>query len=277
MTIAAAFMCNGGIIVAADSELSHFDLLKTNKGKVRFYFSPEIGIIGLTGAGHWNYVEMAMEKIADGCEALPPKTVAEYRQIVENTVLEIYKKHIRLYPKGQKPDYELLIAVIDSHGTQSLIKSAGTAVTSMYGFGIVGSGDLLGIYLADTRYKYIDFSLRDGAILASYILWVAKKYTVGCGGSSSIWLMTPPRSLFLLRSVPDPEERFEKWASLTQALFFPALDTQVSSKAFAKMLKAFNQIALKFKAEWQAVPILEPEVPEWTKPIVEERPPSASF
>ena len=218
----------------------------------------------LTGAGDWDYILMAIEKITKRWSALPANSLPAneamdtLKQIVEDTVLEIYETHIRLCPEP-KPDFSLLVAVIGPNNEVKLIKSDRTAVSYDLGFAMVGYGAILGSYLADKRYKYVDFSSRDAAILVAYVLWLVKKHTPGCGGNSTIFHMSPPHSMLALDNIPVLEERFEKWESLIGPLLFPAMDTQVSSEAFGEKLKAFDEESRQLKAEWQVVPILEPQ------------------
>jgi len=64
VTTAAAFMCRDGMVICTDTELTLGDALKYSQGKIRFLVADGSAVV-MTGAGHWDYMEMAFEKIAE--------------------------------------------------------------------------------------------------------------------------------------------------------------------------------------------------------------------
>ncbi len=262
MTIAAGFICRDGIIVCADTEITYGDALKSTGSKIEMLLADET-IVTMTGAGHRSYIRMAWDKFVRRFETYKKKTLAwaDFIEIVESTIGEIYKKHVPLYPADQKPWFSLIFAVKTRDGHLHLLISDETAVFESHTFEIAGVGATFGRFLADLlHWSPVDVSLRDGSIWAAYILWIAKKYTPGCGGDSSIFTITASGNGFYLGQVAALEERFAKWDSLVRPLFASAVDTRLSKDDFGARLQVFSEQIQQLREEWQSIPILEPEL-----------------
>jgi hypothetical protein len=267
MTIAAGFLCRDGMVICTDSELN-YDALKLGTSKSFDLVSKGGTILTITGAGHWNYIRMAIQKIGAlwlkiGTTDLGPSDCVA---LVEAAVLEIYEKHIPLFPGEPKPGFSLIVGLRSKDGAVSLITSSETAVIVNHTFEIVGVGETFGKYIADLLNRLSgpdgrklwfpnDFSVREAAIWAAYIFWISKRYTPGCGGPTRIEALMCSGERFTLWPVEPLEERFEKWGSIVHQLFPIAIDTALPDRQFRDSLKTFSDDLTRLRKEWQLTPL----------------------
>jgi hypothetical protein len=258
-TIAAAFVCKGGIVLCADTEITVGDV-KLSEGKVRFFLSQPVIVI-LTGSGDATYIDMAMEKITQRCREFKDRQMSlrNLKEITELTVLEIYEKNIAAATEP-KPGFSLLLA-FQSNNESALITSSETAVKLEYLSEMIGIGSVLGKYLTQGVSHIPLMSLREGTILAAYILWVVKNHVPGCGGKSTIFTATPDYNLVGLGGIEEIEKRFAKCDSMIRPLFFAAPDADnVSAAEFQAQLKALGDELSQLRTEWRLTPVLKPEL-----------------
>ncbi|MGC2544639.1 MAG: hypothetical protein WA426_02245, partial [Silvibacterium sp.] len=120
MTIAAGFLCPDGIVLCADSEVST-DLEKFDESKI--FTLNERSLSGPTvifaGSGWFDFVKMTVDKIMT--RASFASHAYEIEEIVEQTILEVHRKHVRYYPAEQKPFFNLLIGIRDESGLRLLL------------------------------------------------------------------------------------------------------------------------------------------------------------
>jgi 20S proteasome alpha/beta subunit len=255
VTIATGFKCIDGIVLSSDTELTHGDALKLNQGKLTIFDGYNFKA-AMTGAGEWEYIKMAFERILDEFMRLqsesetPRISSHEVRRIVESTVLNIYKRHIRFSPQEPKPGFWLLVGV-ETPDETFLIKSADTAIRKSDGFECIGTGSALGNYLADMLYQPF-MSVREGIFLTIYILRLAKKYVPYVGGRSSIVVLTP-EGIRVPAVVGDIEAAFDEVEALIRPLLFQAVDRLITDEEFKNRSNLMIDILQRIRG---AVPLL---------------------
>ncbi len=180
----------GGLIAYADSEFCYGDILKWQSGesKWQIYLGPGATIL-MSGAGEWNYAQMALEKMSDAFNAVDPAVrlaVPRIRRIAERVLMNLYSRHSQAVVV---PVFDVILAVRQQDRGTGILKSNLTAVTVSHQHTAIGSGAIIATCLADMLYR-ADMSLKEGALLAAFALWVANKYTQGVGGPSTILAVT---------------------------------------------------------------------------------------
>jgi len=183
VTIAAGFMCQDGILLCADTELTYTDILKYEGSKVRTFQDSETAL-AITGAGDWEYLRMAFDKVVDRIET-SDRSMPAIEGAFEHAVLDIYGRHIPLCPREPKPGFDLLLGVRSDGGKLALFKSSDTAIAKISSFDLVGMGALLGRSAVETLYTP-DITVRKCALLAFHLLRLAKKHVPSVGGHSDI-------------------------------------------------------------------------------------------
>jgi len=193
MTIAAGFLCKDGIVICADSEVST-ELEKYEESKI-FTLHPHNSSLNPTvifaGSGWLDFVKMTVDKIKH--RALGVSHGYEIEEIVEQTIMEVHRKHIRYYPAEPKPFFNLLVGIRDGDNL-NLLLTAGTAVTRAPQYACIGIGDTLANYLSRGLMPQQESS-ETAALLAVQILDQVKKNVPGCGGMFSEVAILPKQGM----------------------------------------------------------------------------------
>ena len=247
VTMAAGFCCSDGVVLCAETQLTHPEGLKENQSKLRKF---EDGlVVAMTGAGTWDYMEMAFEKITDDLRRNGTQDLEGLQDAVESNILNIYNNHIAAYPYEPKPGFSLIFGTW-TNGKPTIIKSSDTAVSRSDSFVCFGTGAVLGKYVADLFYSK-DISIHRGAILAAYMVWVAKGHVDGCSGRSEI--MVVKRDGEASDSYEfDPvamEADFTRFDAAIRSLRFSCRDWETSDEEFKIELQKFNKAVKAIRDE----------------------------
>lgn len=193
MTIAAGFLCDEGIIIAADREVQA-DADKYEESKI-FTLHPDSVDMNpaavFAGSGWLDFVKMAVDKISR--ESAGVSHTYEIETIIEKTILEIHRKHIRYYPTSPKPYFTLIIGLRDESGL-ILLETAGTSIVRVRRQVCIGAGKTLGSYLSRVL-SPTDLSLEATATVATQIIDQVKKNVPECGGMFSEVVILPKHGL----------------------------------------------------------------------------------
>jgi len=218
VTMAAGFRCSDGVILFADTELTYPESLKyQGSTKVRTYEDKETDItVALTGAGDWDYLCMAFEKVLRRIPTAGDQVDTIF-DAVEEVLIQIFETNIALSPVRPRPGFDLFAAVRTPTHEFGLFKSADVAFRRGFDIEMSGVGKLLGLYLADMLYDY-RMSVKQGLFLAAYILRVANKYVTGVGGKSDIITITKADGLkkafgFDVSHLQDHFDEFDSYLS----------------------------------------------------------------
>lgn len=204
MTVAAGFVCNNGIVLGADSEITHSLTSRTNESKI-FRIHPE-GDVFLTYCGDTDFIKDLINQMrhfietsgianidADDCLSL-------IRSIYEaNMDKELGK------PEAEIIWSELLVAV--RRDKRHLFKAEleyETALYHLYGkkmipvdrYAVIGIGNEIARSIFETRYSWIQHIL-EGAIVMVDALRRVKDAVPGCGGPTEIFAITGATNFFM--------------------------------------------------------------------------------
>ena len=190
MTIAAGFLCDDGIVIAADSEVQAGSD-KHHESKIFTLHPDNIALNPMAvfaGSGWLDFVRMAVDKIRH--RALGVSHSYEIEEIIETTVLEIHRKHIRFYPTSPKPYFSLIVGLRDEDGSLRIVETSGTSITRVPQQVCIGAGQTLGSYLSRAL-NSDGLSVDTTAMLATQILDQVKKNVPECGGMFSDVVILP--------------------------------------------------------------------------------------
>jgi len=185
MTITAGVLCSDGLIVCADSEIDVGDA-KRERQKV---YGHEDWLL-VTGAGWFDYLEMAFDKLCERLRSQKPDDCFSARKIVEQVISSVYEKNIARYfsvSDPNAPNFEMIVAVRCADGELALIKSQYTSVIRCKANPVaVGTGAPLFEYWG--RYFFSKPVPMDVASYVSlFILREVKQSAVGCGGAIEVY------------------------------------------------------------------------------------------
>jgi 20S proteasome alpha/beta subunit len=252
VTIGIGFLCADGLIIGADSEVSA-DTDKRQESKI-FTMNENGSSPGPTvvfaGSGWLDYVKMAVEKIKK--QAIFATTGYEIEEVVEQTVLEVYRKHIRFYSGDDKPFFNLLTGIKDGDRLQLLLTSS-TSIRQVYEPVCIGVGETLANYLI-RRLTPQRETTEKAAHLAVQILEQVKANVPGCGGMFSEVVMLPkhgPVSRISPSNMLDIEDRGRGFMRLIKPLLLSFSDANTAEDEFEGELAVFTEECRKARQESQ--------------------------
>lgn len=193
VTIAAGFVCNEGIVIAADSQETIPGYTKDlSKAKVKTVLCHVGDIVQgpiltciYVGSGHSDYIATALEeaqKAVNNC-----KDLFQAHKALDVCLRRFHKERIAPwagFPDYQQPSVELLIGI--SIGMAfGLFHYSGTSFHRCMDHKAIGTGAILANSLISQYCSHTD-SLEQTIILASYIIHKVKMNVEGCGGFTQI-------------------------------------------------------------------------------------------
>lgn len=238
--MAAGFYCRDGLVVCADTQITYpYEFIKLQAQKIVLSERDDL-VAAITGAGDWEYLRLITEKLKSFLDNGPSK-LEEIKQGIEDLVLGIYERQIAWSVAQPKPSTDMLIAVLCENGGQAIIRACETAVTTIQGAEVVGTGRILGLRLASLLWEP-RMSIQQCVALAAYITYLAKKYVSDVGGRSHVITLTRGEPL-AARFIDNPtnlESVFERFDQALRPLLLGFGDLEVSDKQFDGKLQAFN-------------------------------------
>jgi hypothetical protein len=251
-TLAGSLVCGGkegspsGLIAYADSEFVYGDSLKfhSSQSKWQIFLGPGATIL-MSGSGAWNYARMAIEQTSEAFKAIGPDiqlTLPSIKTIVEQVLVDLYDKHFKVI--SPQPMFDIILAVRQLDGVTGIIKSDMTAVTVSYGHDVTGSGTIIATCLAEIFYD-VSMSIKEGALLAALILWVANKYAQGVGGRSTIIALTDDIDIYEAAGL---DTIFQDLHSAVRALWSELTRPDASPQDLQKTLMSHVKSLRKVKA-----------------------------
>jgi 20S proteasome alpha/beta subunit len=186
MTIAAGFVCNGGIVLCADTQETISGYIKTYDGKIDTCLYASGLVVAVAGSGTSDYIKTARSALLDDFPS--SKSFPEVRTEMEERLLTFFDKHLArwaYFPEREKPEVELLIGVAGRKMPCTLFHYAGTSFHRVATSKAIGDGVLLANELIN-RYCFGNYNIEELSKLAIYILSKVKHGVDGCGGSTHL-------------------------------------------------------------------------------------------
>lgn len=235
LTIATGFRCSDGVLLCADTEHTLGDQLKFSSSKISVIDAKGL-MVAIAGAGDAAFIRMAFEKAVD--RVLACDEIESIKGAIEETILDIHDKHIRLYPGEQKPYFDLLVAAwTEKERRATLLRTSSTAIVDGGLYECIGMETGLAHYLIDKLYR-AGISTKYAAFLAVNVLQQTKKYTPYCGGASHIMILDNDGHLAMETTgdVVDREQYFHDYDSVTRDILFECADLDLADDEFKKRL-----------------------------------------
>jgi 20S proteasome alpha/beta subunit len=184
VTIAAGYLCKGGVILSADTQETIQGYVKTSTDKITV-FEGSTYTVGFAGSGNNAVqIDMVIQEICDELEAEEPPTMIGFKALLHIVLDRLLPQPY--YPKDS-PDVELLIAIREG-GHSHLFVTHDNVFAQMKEFECIGAGVVTGRSMFQ-RYYRRDHTLIESYIVAAYVLHHAKRWVDGCGGKSDIFLL----------------------------------------------------------------------------------------
>ena len=255
MTIAAGIVCADGIVMCADSQETYGDF----KWPVKKLAFPRITTgdfnILIAGAGFGPAIDTATQKIFKRAAMNSPG----YEQtffIIEDVLREMHEKDLTWYPTNDRDSlqFRLLIA-FKSEGGGGLFSTDGSLVTKVNTFEIIGAGAVSTKLFAHMLYRQTifespDLGAEEGAVLAAFLVHLAKSQQVSIGGKSQLAILTAQGIRFAnVWEIPALEPLFSECLKIGNELLIDCANPYLSEKEFLASLRDKSRILEESKKE----------------------------
>ncbi len=250
MTIAAGFVCEGGVLLCADTEHTGWTS-KFHDSKLDHFEIPG-GKIAFALAGHSSFAWSAIQKCRDRLQGVAPQDImVELEQLLETE----YRRHVLGHPNYTDVGYELLIAVWAPPERVALYATSETCIRKVDAFECIGIGRELASFII--RPTFLRFMPERKALsLAAYALVEVKESISGCGGMSVYLLLQNDGNVGSLTSLHKGKcEQLEEYSKtydlITRELLMALTDEDTEDSDFERYLtEIFNQRILQVRHEW---------------------------
>lgn len=190
VTIIAGFQCVDGVVLCADTQETIGGLSKLNVPKLRceppnfavgFGFPSDLAV-AFCGAGSGPFIDKLVDRAWE--EARQGADFDDACLRIEGSIKEVYREYGQIYQPGFVPEAELIYGVrMDERS--GLFQAVGPLVNEKSGYVSGGMGCYLANFLA-SRMHGSHLSVRQGIIIAAFVLFQTKEHVDGCGGESHI-------------------------------------------------------------------------------------------
>jgi hypothetical protein len=203
MTIALGFICQDGIVLAADTQLTASGSHKGYACKLFRHTNFNTLSAAVTYAGYPSFVDSFNNRFRDemhGAERQWPVTGSLVRDLVSAI--------LHTFPDADCDKTELLCGVSFPNNEQKLYKTNGKLVSEVEEYAYIGIGDSSAVrHIFPLITKDGIRSTQQAALVGTYLIRVAKMYIDGCGGDSDLWILRPSGALeYCSNQVPSVEQ-----------------------------------------------------------------------
>ena len=180
MTIGVGFLCDDGVVLCADNQITWQNQHKYYECKIYPHLTSDWAAY-ITFAGNPTLMKSFDGKFKDTMAKMPaPVTAARIRDAIE-TVLAFLD-----VLDGDQMHLHLLCAIVIPNKEMKLLKTDAKVVSEVAGYDYVGAGDTSALrYLAPILTRGGHFSAKQALNVGVYLVLQAKRYVDGCGGDTN--------------------------------------------------------------------------------------------
>jgi hypothetical protein len=238
MTYIAAFKCDKGIVMCADT-LETVGAYKQYVEKIEIidgsaYIQHELGAeqkypIAVAGAGIADVVDAFAQELLENVANHKPPNHVELARLIKQSIATVYEKDLPvIVTKGQRRTPEFLIAAYPEYGGPYIGFLRGRRLKPVLKKAIIGYGNAQN-YALLTRLYRDDIPMAQAVILATYLVSQSKLTDEGVGGESRVALIVEEGACFDNTSyVRALESQTPEFLSLTDELFLRCADASLS-------------------------------------------------
>jgi 20S proteasome alpha/beta subunit len=247
MTYIAAFHCQNGIVMCADTQ--------ETRGEYKNYVE-KIEIIedlsyplAIGGAGVDDIIKPFMQEVTDRVKESKPKKKSELKEVIRSAIKEVYEKDVPvLVVKKQHLTPHFLIAAKPSDDELCIFPVIGRRLYGEVRKAIIGYPSSYNNGLLDRLYRN-DLPMQQAVMLATYLVSQSKKFDDGVGGDTQVvivrdngaWIDDP-------QYVKQSEVFIGQFLQLIDELFLNCVDSSIPpSSVFPQKLEEFGDRVKKLR------------------------------
>ncbi len=232
MTIALGLLASDGLVIAADRQETHGNLIKLDQSKLHATATlthldgraahKENRAFVVAGSGDGHHIDaVGLDILRSAFSWEPPGNFAD---LLNGILKDFYRDHIlpfAQYPEQQRPDVELILASSEGHGKRlwvsqkTVFKPAGAYVA-------IGIGELTAYPLLSRFYPPRTYpDLRTAIGIAAYVITHVKDFTEGCGKQTDLVALQDGRYIeFPQEQIDQLEQAVRDYSSIVEPTLF---------------------------------------------------------
>jgi hypothetical protein len=194
VTIALGILAHDSVVIAADTQITMPDYLKTGQGKIAWLRktapSGQFGGLAITGAGSSAYLQHLQREFIStfsNNEDLP--TVDDLRQDLRTLIHSFYLDHVvpfSQYGPAERPDVWLIMGYRDRHKV-ALWSTEKSILTEHNTYATAGIGAMYANILLNKLFRPMwPLSARTAVLLAAYVIFHVKESIPDCGKDTDV-------------------------------------------------------------------------------------------
>jgi hypothetical protein len=246
MTLIAAFRCNGGLVIAADSQETITDEFGNQYRKTVQKIAPRVignYQLAVAGAGHAKLIEAFILHLERALKQKSLRGVTQFQEFVEGQLREFYASDVRLCPDEDKQIIIFIAAVCQLTKEYELWVSENVRLRTAAKDAPELIGVEYGLYTQTARRLFTDGMSMAQSVLASiYVLTLAEQTSNWVRGPMDVVTIKPngiwAESAEYVRVMQD---RLKEHESFVSAIFLSCADTSVPVHSLEKQLSEFSQ------------------------------------
>lgn len=186
MTIALGILASDGIVLAADTEMTWGDYIKTEGAKISVFRDSGLAI---AGAGDGDYLEAVAYDLERAYRSLNSNDFARIERTLQATLATFHRQHVTPL-KDPNLDVWLLIGLQRREKRVLWTTRKSTmrpCVYSAIGIGAADAHSLFTQFFEGERYP--DVTVKMAQIIAVYLVYMVKERVRGCGKNTDMVLI----------------------------------------------------------------------------------------
>jgi len=241
VTIGIGFLCEDGIVLCADNQITWPQSHKDYECKIYRHGDADWSMIS-TFSGDPDLVKSFNGKFKDAMSKVAaPYTAAKIQDVIE-TVLSFLD-----ILDANPSDLWMLCAVAIPNSEMRLVRTTGKVVSEVGAYSYVGVGDssllrYLGQLITDVQF-HRPYRADQAYMLATYLVLKAKTHIEGCGGDTDAYVLRPSGHVEIRNgdtyNTEQPMLRIESKVKVVASCFF---DKRMSDENFAKALQSLVKV-----------------------------------
>ncbi len=185
MTVGVGFLCADGVMLCADDQITWRESHKYYERKIYPVYDSKASVVAATFSGNPDLMKSFVGKFKASMGHMPEPHTADRIQETIETVLTFFD-----VLKDEPTQLNLLCGIVIPNKEFRLVKSDGYVVRDVPRFDYVGIGDSSVLrFLSPLLVRRREFFLQEAFNIAAYMVFQAKRYVDGCGGSTDGLLM----------------------------------------------------------------------------------------
>jgi 20S proteasome alpha/beta subunit len=254
MTYIAAFKCQTGIVMCADTQETTPESYEKQYAEKLYIIEDQSYPLAFGGAGLDEPIEALSQEVRERASKERPTTVAELRSLIKSAIEHVYLHDVPVSAWAkQYRTAECLIAAKPTHDDFAILRVKGKRIYQASEKAIIGYATAPNNALL-RRLHRSNLSMQQSVILALYLVAHSKAINEGVGFDTNVAVVTQTGAWLEPRSdILEMEQRFSEITPLVDSLLLAAPDVGITEDKFLDSLKRFQEEVSRLRFEHKQI------------------------